>query len=96
MRDFYLQTTSYQLSIERLSALEDDIPITDPNFYSSETLCPDSLIEHIFRPAGQSTEKIPLLQERISVMREVGFILCNVRIGVVLGEKFLMLCLVEL
>lgn len=58
-------------------ALEDDIPITDPNFYSSETLCPDSLIEHIFRPASQSTEKIPLLQERISVMREVGFILCN-------------------
>ncbi|KAF8073952.1 hypothetical protein FPV67DRAFT_1560242 [Lyophyllum atratum] len=56
---------------------DDDIPITDPNFYSSETLCPDSLIEHVFRPAEQSTETIPLLRERITVMREVGSILCN-------------------
>lgn len=60
-------------------ALEDDIPITDPHFYSSETLCPDSLIEHIFRPAKQSSEPLPLLRERIAIMREVGFILCNVR-----------------
>lgn len=59
-------------------ALEHDIPITDPNFYSSETLCPDSLIEHIFRPAEQSSETLPLLRERIAIMREVGFILCNV------------------
>ncbi|PPQ92854.1 hypothetical protein CVT25_004342 [Psilocybe cyanescens] len=58
-------------------ALEEDIPITDPQFYSSETLCPDSLIEHVFRKADQSTESIPLLRERIAVMREVGFILCN-------------------
>jgi hypothetical protein len=61
------------------SALADDgIPITDPNFYSSETLCPDSLIGYIFRPADQSRETIPLLQQRITIMREVGFILCNV------------------
>ncbi|KDR82851.1 hypothetical protein GALMADRAFT_151884 [Galerina marginata CBS 339.88] len=58
-------------------ALEEDIPITDPQFYSSETLCPDSLIEYVFRRADQSTESIPLLGERIAVMREVGFILCN-------------------
>ncbi|CAA7262957.1 unnamed protein product [Cyclocybe aegerita] len=58
-------------------ALEEDIPITDPRFYSSETLCPDSLIEHVFREAKQSTESIPLLKERVGVMREVGFILCN-------------------
>ncbi|KAH9480634.1 Queuosine salvage protein [Psilocybe cubensis] len=51
-------------------ALEEDIPITDPHFYSSETLCPDSLIEHVFRKAPQSTESIPLLKERIAVMRE--------------------------
>ncbi|KAF8895629.1 hypothetical protein BD779DRAFT_1500613 [Infundibulicybe gibba] len=57
--------------------LDDGIPITDPRFYSSETLCPDSLLEYVFRPADQSTETIPLLQERISIMREVGFILCN-------------------
>lgn len=60
-------------------ALEEDIPITDPQFYSSETLCPDSLIEDVFRAAQQSGEQIPLLRERITVMREVGFILCNVR-----------------
>ena len=59
-------------------AIEEDIPITDPNFYSSETLCPDDLIKHIFREAVQSSESIPLLQDRIAIMREVGFILCNV------------------
>ncbi|KAF5380664.1 hypothetical protein D9757_007046 [Collybiopsis confluens] len=49
---------------------DDDIPITDPYFYSSETLCPDSLIAHVFRPAKQCSETIPLLQERINIMRE--------------------------
>ncbi|KAL0579894.1 hypothetical protein V5O48_002141 [Marasmius crinis-equi] len=58
-------------------ALQNGLPITDPAFYSSETLCPDSLIESIFAPAAQCSETIPLLQERIAVMREVGFILTN-------------------
>ncbi|KAJ3731187.1 hypothetical protein DFJ43DRAFT_1080399 [Lentinula guzmanii] len=59
-------------------ALHDDgIPITDPYFYSSELHCPDSLIASVFRPASQCSETIPLLQERIAIMREVGFILCN-------------------
>ncbi|KAJ7639087.1 hypothetical protein FB45DRAFT_904665 [Roridomyces roridus] len=59
-------------------ALQDEsIPITDPQFYSSETLCPDSLIEHVFRAAEGCSEAIPLLAERIAVMREVGFILCH-------------------
>ncbi|KAF9262620.1 hypothetical protein L218DRAFT_867216 [Marasmius fiardii PR-910] len=56
-------------------ALQNGIPITDPTFYSSETLCPDSLIESIFAPAAHCSETIPLLQQRIAVMREVGFIL---------------------
>ncbi len=55
------------------------MPITDPAFYADETRCPDSLIEHIFRPAAQSAECIPLLHERIRVLREVGSILCSVR-----------------
>lgn len=69
---------------------DDDIPITDPRFYSSETSCPDPLIEHVFRPAGQSTETIPLLQHRVAVMREVGSILCNNFGGSFLGfiEEF--------
>ncbi|KAH7909821.1 hypothetical protein BJ138DRAFT_1154376 [Hygrophoropsis aurantiaca] len=58
-------------------ALEENIPITDPAFYSSEILCPDAMIEYIFRPAPQCSETIPLLAERIAVMREVGSILCN-------------------
>ncbi|PFH53373.1 hypothetical protein AMATHDRAFT_137901 [Amanita thiersii Skay4041] len=59
-------------------ALADDgIPITNPSFYSSEARCPDSLIEYVFRPAKQSAETIPLLRERIAVMRQVGGILCD-------------------
>ncbi|KAF4576929.1 Queuosine 5'-phosphate N-glycosylase/hydrolase [Pleurotus pulmonarius] len=56
---------------------DDGIPITDPKFYSSEILCPDSLIEHVFRPAESCLETIPLLQSRIAIMREVGHILCT-------------------
>ncbi|KAG2362948.1 hypothetical protein BDR07DRAFT_1471486 [Suillus spraguei] len=58
-------------------ALEEGIPIIDPKFYSSETLCPDSLIAHVFRAAPQSTESIPLFNERLAIMREVGAILCS-------------------
>ncbi|KAF5382442.1 hypothetical protein D9615_002713 [Tricholomella constricta] len=57
--------------------VDDGVPITDPHFYSSKTLCPDSLIEHVFRPAKQSTETVPLLRQRIAVMREVGSVLCS-------------------
>ncbi|KAF8633871.1 hypothetical protein AX15_001203 [Amanita polypyramis BW_CC] len=56
---------------------DDKIPITDPWFYSDETRCPDSLIEHVFRPADSRREAIPLLKERISVMRWVGKKLCD-------------------
>ncbi|KAI0917446.1 hypothetical protein AcW1_007358 [Taiwanofungus camphoratus] len=58
-------------------ALEEGIPFTDPAFYSSEQECPDSLFEHIFRPAPHCSETIPLLNERIRVLREVGRILCS-------------------
>ncbi|KAJ8593930.1 hypothetical protein M405DRAFT_809954 [Rhizopogon salebrosus TDB-379] len=58
-------------------ALEEGIPITDPKFYSSETQCPDSLIAHVFRAAPESAESLPLLNERLAIMREVGAVLCN-------------------
>ncbi|EGN98537.1 hypothetical protein SERLA73DRAFT_91948 [Serpula lacrymans var. lacrymans S7.3] len=58
-------------------ALEEDIPITDPTFYSSPVRCPDSVIEYVFRPASQCSETLPLLKERIQIMREVGSILCK-------------------
>ncbi|KAI5981699.1 hypothetical protein EDD15DRAFT_2391668 [Pisolithus albus] len=66
-------------------ALEESIPITEPAFYSSESLCPDSLIAYVFRAAAQCSEPIPLLQERIAIMREVGSILCNDFNGSYLG-----------
>ncbi|KAF8682314.1 Anaphase promoting complex (APC) subunit 2 [Rhizoctonia solani] len=56
-------------------ALEKGIPITDPKFYSSQRDCPDSLIESVFEPASGCLEPIPLLKERIHVMREAGTIL---------------------
>ncbi|KAF9452911.1 hypothetical protein P691DRAFT_793687 [Macrolepiota fuliginosa MF-IS2] len=56
---------------------DEDIPLVKPEFYSSEAMCPDSLLEHVFRPAQQSTENMPLIHDRIRIMREVGFILCN-------------------
>ncbi|EPQ50981.1 hypothetical protein GLOTRDRAFT_108278 [Gloeophyllum trabeum ATCC 11539] len=58
-------------------ALEEDIPITDPSFYSDPARCPDALIEHVFRPTPQSREPIPLLRERVAIMRENGRILCE-------------------
>ncbi|KAJ8490119.1 hypothetical protein ONZ51_g2496 [Trametes cubensis] len=58
-------------------ALEEGIPITDPTFYASESRCPDSLVEHVFRRAPQSVESIPLLRERIAILRENGAILCE-------------------
>ncbi|KAG8815220.1 hypothetical protein FRC19_001180 [Serendipita sp. 401] len=53
-------------------ALESGIPITDPSFYASEIACPDSIIESIFEPADGCIETIPLLKERIRILREVG------------------------
>ncbi|KAM5544923.1 hypothetical protein V8D89_001034, partial [Ganoderma adspersum] len=58
-------------------ALEEGIQLTNPAFFASETRCPDALIEHVFRPAHPSIETIPLLRERIAVLREVGSILCQ-------------------
>ncbi|GJE98991.1 queuosine salvage family protein [Phanerochaete sordida] len=58
-------------------ALEEGIPITDPAFYASETQCPDSTLAHVFRAAPQSTEGLPLLVERIAILRQNGAILCK-------------------
>ncbi|KAF8585090.1 hypothetical protein K439DRAFT_1632912 [Ramaria rubella] len=58
-------------------ALEANIPITDPFFYSSKIICPDAILENVFRPAAGCSECVPLLTERISIMREVGVILVS-------------------
>jgi hypothetical protein len=62
------------MSLFRL-ALENGHSFTDPTFYSSPQRCPDALIRDIFRPAAQCTESMPLLDDRIVVMRECGGIL---------------------
>lgn len=61
--------------------MDEGIPITDPLFYTSEERCPDSLIEHVFRVAPEATEGMPLLPERIAIMRQVGATLCAVSVG---------------
>ncbi|KAF8555749.1 hypothetical protein OG21DRAFT_1567225 [Imleria badia] len=70
--------TGYRSLLAALNrALEENIPITDPAFYSSAVLCPDALIAHVFRAAPEAKEQVPLLKERIAIMRQVGSILCQ-------------------
>ncbi|KAG6332477.1 hypothetical protein ID866_6611 [Astraeus odoratus] len=76
-----VRSMTVQLLNSSLVALEENIPITDPSFYSSESLCPDSLIAHVFRAAAQCKEQMPLLNERIAIMREVGSVLCNILVA---------------
>ncbi|GJJ69950.1 hypothetical protein EMPS_02299 [Entomortierella parvispora] len=54
-------------------ALEEGIPITTPSFFASEEKLPDKEIERIFR--SDTKEQVPLLQERIRVIREAGRVL---------------------
>jgi hypothetical protein len=56
------------------------VPITDPLFYADEVSCPDSLIQEVFKPADGCTESMPLIQERISIMRQIGSIFLEVSI----------------
>lgn len=58
-----------------MKALESGVPITDPKFYASEAACPDDVIKEVFRPASGCIEEIPLIQERIRVMRQAGNVL---------------------
>ncbi|KAG0334324.1 hypothetical protein BG000_008416 [Podila horticola] len=54
-------------------ALREGIPITTPEFFASEEKLPDSEIERIFR--SDTKEQIPLLKERIRILREAGRVL---------------------
>lgn len=47
--------------------------ITTPDFWQDLDACPDSTLAHIFRSA--TGEPIPLLSERIAILREAGTIL---------------------
>ncbi|KAF9431676.1 hypothetical protein BGZ76_011843 [Entomortierella beljakovae] len=54
-------------------ALDEGIPITTPEFFASEESLPDKEIERIFR--SDAKEQIPLLKDRIRVIREAGRVL---------------------
>ncbi|OAP57458.1 hypothetical protein AYL99_08196 [Fonsecaea erecta] len=54
-------------------SLNEGYPITSPDFWQDRDACPDSVLEHIFRSATQ--EPIPLLADRIAILREAGSIL---------------------
>ncbi|KAL1960389.1 hypothetical protein VTO42DRAFT_7688 [Malbranchea cinnamomea] len=56
-------------------ALDEEIPITSPEFWNNEDECTDEVLQHVFRSA--TDEPIPLLRERIRCLREAGRILCD-------------------
>lgn len=56
-------------------ALDEGIPITDPEYWVNEDVCTDDVIKRVFRSATE--EQIPLLPERIQCLREAGRVLCK-------------------
>ncbi|MCJ1462863.1 hypothetical protein MMC07_001466 [Pseudocyphellaria aurata] len=56
-------------------ALEEGIPITNPTYWIDDE-CTDEILRHVFRSV--TTDTIPLLDERISCLREAGKILHEV------------------
>ncbi|OOF99218.1 hypothetical protein ASPCADRAFT_204878 [Aspergillus carbonarius ITEM 5010] len=56
-------------------ALDEDIPITTPEFWTKEEECTEDLLKHVFRSATE--EEIPLLKERLQCLQEAGRVLCR-------------------
>ncbi|KAK8086531.1 hypothetical protein PG994_001505 [Apiospora phragmitis] len=54
-------------------ALEEGIPITDPHYWQSEDECKLESLRHVFRSCTE--EEIPLLEERLTCLREAGKVL---------------------
>ncbi|RAR07077.1 hypothetical protein DDE82_003019 [Stemphylium lycopersici] len=54
-------------------ALEQDIPITSPDFWVDEERCSDEVLRTVF--SSGTDEEIPLLEQRIRCLREAGQIL---------------------
>ncbi len=57
-------------------ALDEGVPITTPRYWN-DSLGSDDVLRHVFRSA--TDEQIPLLEERIAMLREAGMILHQVR-----------------
>ncbi|KAK2746970.1 hypothetical protein FQN57_002542 [Myotisia sp. PD_48] len=54
-------------------AIDEEIPITSPDFWQNESECTEDVLRHVFRSA--TAEEIPLFKERIACLREAGNIL---------------------
>ena len=58
-------------------AIDEDIPITQPSFWINGEACSNDVLKNCFRSC--TTEEMPLLSERIAILREAGHILDEVR-----------------
>jgi hypothetical protein len=61
-------------------ALEQEIPITDPDFWVDEEKCTDDILKTVFSSGIEGAEEIPLFAERARCLRDAGRILeevCN-------------------
>ncbi|TVY42609.1 Queuosine salvage protein [Lachnellula subtilissima] len=68
--------TGYKSLVAALQrALEDDIPITSPDFWQDEDRCTEEVLKHVFRSATE--EEIPLFEQRMRCLREAGQVLCE-------------------
>ncbi|KAF2003256.1 hypothetical protein P154DRAFT_100854 [Amniculicola lignicola CBS 123094] len=54
-------------------ALDEDIPITSPEFWVNEEECSEEKLKHVFR--SETDEEIPMFEERVKCLREAGQII---------------------
>ncbi|KAF2680007.1 hypothetical protein K458DRAFT_313007 [Lentithecium fluviatile CBS 122367] len=54
-------------------ALDEDIPITSPEFWVDEEKCTDEVLKKAFR--SDTDEEMPMFEERVQCLREAGLIL---------------------
>jgi hypothetical protein len=66
-------------------ALEQDVPITSPEFWIDEERCTEDVLRTVF--SSGTEEEIPLFDERVRCLREAGRILEEVRsaVGIILN-----------
>ena len=57
-------------------AIGDGIPITSPDFWQDQEACTDEVVRHVFRSSNSAS--MPMLNERLSILREAGQVLYEV------------------
>jgi hypothetical protein len=56
-------------------ALEQDIPITSPEFWIDEEKCTDDVLRTVFSSGSEECEEIPMFEQRVKCLREAGRVL---------------------